>query len=132
MHALREDQIDDGTEQEGKSRENEAQCQRGDEVEVQRPAPEDVGVRTLLAPARLTQVPPQADSSDQCERNPVEDTSDRLADRVVFVRKDETADTEERRDGAPQEKPNPRQGGQVVVELSKDEGGSTLPFLSFP
>ena len=132
MHAFGEDQIDDVAQQEGKARENEAQCQGGDDVKVQRPALEDIGMRTRLTPSRLAQMPPQADRSNHREGKPVECVlRGPTESRAELRREDEVADTEERREGAPKEKPNPRQGGQVVVELSEDEGGPPRRLMGY-
>jgi hypothetical protein len=130
-HALGKGEINQAHEEKGEPGEDESQRQRRYQVEVQRPTPEDVGVRTLLATSRLTQVPPQANGSDRCERNPVEDTSDRLAWAVELTGKDQVANTEERCNRASQKKTDAGEGCQVVVELTEDESGSPLPLLRF-
>ncbi len=125
MRAFREHQIDDAAEQEGESGDNEAQCQPGDEMEVQRPAPEDVGVRTLLTSSRLPEVPQQTDRSNHRKGKTVKCVLCGPArPRTELLGEEKVTDAEERRHGASEEKTNARERRQVVVELTEDESGS--------
>ncbi len=133
MHALGEDQITDTAEQEGKSDEDKTQRQRGNQMEVQRSAPEDVRERTLLASSRLLEVPPPTRRSDHGERKAVHDSSDDVAGRAAVLRgHDQITDAEEARKSPSQDETDAGQGGKVVVELTDDEGGSALPLQRFP
>jgi hypothetical protein len=132
MHALREGKISDSAEQERKSGEDETQRQRGDQMQVQRSAPEDVRVRALFASSSLPEVPPPTRRSDHGERQAVQDSSHDVASRPAVLRgHDQITDAEEARKSASQDKTNAREGCQVVVELTQDEGGSALPLLFF-
>ena len=96
MRALREDQIDGIAEQQRESGENEAQCQRRDEVEVQRPAPEDVGIGTLLAASGLPEMPPQTQRSDHRKDKAVECVLPGPSrPRAELVREEKVANTQE-------------------------------------
>jgi hypothetical protein len=130
-YALGKDEINQAHEEKGDAGEDESQRERRYQVEVQRPTPEDIRVWMLLATSSLAQVPPKADKSDQCERHPVDDTSDRLAGAAELTGKDQVPDAEKRPNRASDEETDAGQGCQVVVELTEDEGGAALPLLRF-
>ena len=133
MRALRENQIDDVAEQEGESGEEEAQCQRGDEVEVQRPAPEDVGMRTVLTSSGLAQMPPQTERSNHRKRKTVQCIlPGPTRPGAELLGEEKVADSEETGHRTAEKKSDARQGRQVVVELTESEGGSALRPLRFP